>query len=329
MSQSLRSLFPVAFLLAGSILHGHAAQAASFDCRKATTARERMICADPELSKLDETLDATYRADLSKLDEVGATSIRSDQQLWLKSLDVPCLPVEGAGEGIRACLHFRYSERVYRLRHAVLRNEDDTMIYYVDRSVPGQFDWYGPNRVYESYVLHYPQIDRPNAAELAWNERVAKVPDPNLSCRGQARMTAMYDVDIDVIHRGFVWATVSSGVFSCTGGGVDRPSFEHRVSRSVTVLGLDLRPASPEDVFRQDRVGARSLTGLSSRTSGNSVTRTIATHPGFLSRSSTPRRAIRRSGSSPTVTAPSKVCSSIFLAMITGAATGSGSTVRG
>ena len=209
-----------------------------------------MICADPELSKLDETLDATYRADLSKLDEVGATSIRSDQQLWLKSLDVPCLPVEGAGGGIRACLHFRYSERVYRLRHAVLRNEDDTMIYYVDRSVPGQFDWYGSNRVYESYVVHYPQIDRPNAAELAWNERVAKAPDPNLSCRGQARMTAMYDVDIDVILRGFVWATGSSDRFSCTGGGVDRPSFEHRVSRSVTVLGPDLRPAGPEDVFR-------------------------------------------------------------------------------
>jgi uncharacterized protein YecT (DUF1311 family) len=31
-------------------------QAASFDCAKATTAREREICTDAELSKLDERL---------------------------------------------------------------------------------------------------------------------------------------------------------------------------------------------------------------------------------------------------------------------------------
>lgn len=46
----------IAFSLSGAI-----AQAASFDCARAATSIEKQICADPILSKLDDTLAVAYR----------------------------------------------------------------------------------------------------------------------------------------------------------------------------------------------------------------------------------------------------------------------------
>ena len=58
------------------------AHAASFDCAKATTKVERLICADAELSKLDEELNAAYKTALQ--DEKQANTIKQAQKQWLK-----------------------------------------------------------------------------------------------------------------------------------------------------------------------------------------------------------------------------------------------------
>ena len=69
------------------------AQAASFDCTKALTPAEKMICADAELSKLDEELNAAYSNVLKE--DGSATSMRITQKRWLKKrntcLDAACL----------------------------------------------------------------------------------------------------------------------------------------------------------------------------------------------------------------------------------------------
>lgn len=57
-------------------------QAASFDCTKATTKVEKMICVDPELSNLDDELAKAYRNALK--DESQAEAAKSAQKLWLK-----------------------------------------------------------------------------------------------------------------------------------------------------------------------------------------------------------------------------------------------------
>ena len=57
-------------------------QAASFDCAKATTKIEKMICADPELSKLDEEMSKIYKT--AQQDEKQAESIRQTQKQWMK-----------------------------------------------------------------------------------------------------------------------------------------------------------------------------------------------------------------------------------------------------
>lgn len=50
--------FGLALLLSAGL--GSVAKAASFDCNKATTETEIAICADPELSALDELMAEAY-----------------------------------------------------------------------------------------------------------------------------------------------------------------------------------------------------------------------------------------------------------------------------
>lgn len=58
------------------------AQAASFDCAKAVTKVEKLICGDAELSKLDEELNAAYKAALQ--DGTQADATKQAQKQWMK-----------------------------------------------------------------------------------------------------------------------------------------------------------------------------------------------------------------------------------------------------
>ena len=59
------------------------ARAASFDCAKANSEIEQLICAQPTLGALDEDLaDAYSRA--RQRDPAGSSALRSEQRLWLR-----------------------------------------------------------------------------------------------------------------------------------------------------------------------------------------------------------------------------------------------------
>ena len=70
-------------LALGALLFVPLAQAASFDCAKASTSFEKAICASPELSKLDETLAQAYATALGGLSAGAAASVKADQHDWL------------------------------------------------------------------------------------------------------------------------------------------------------------------------------------------------------------------------------------------------------
>ena len=78
--------------------------AASFDCTKASTAGEKAICADPELSKLDEQLAKAYKRALQK---GPRAKVQVDQRAWLKE-QRDC----GAD---RFCLEGKYNRRIAQL----------------------------------------------------------------------------------------------------------------------------------------------------------------------------------------------------------------------
>jgi uncharacterized protein len=75
-----RVFLAAAFLLSISI--PAASYAASFDCKKATTEVEKMICADTVLSKLDEELSAAYNSSRQGMKQDGG--IKLSQKKWLK-----------------------------------------------------------------------------------------------------------------------------------------------------------------------------------------------------------------------------------------------------
>ena len=95
--KSTGALFVAAFWVATGV------PAASFDCKKARTEDEKAICANPELSKLDEHMAAAYKAALGLMsgDTKRNALFRKDQAGWVKERDrcgdtASCLKTEYA-----------------------------------------------------------------------------------------------------------------------------------------------------------------------------------------------------------------------------------------
>jgi uncharacterized protein len=81
------------------------AQATSFDCTQATTNVEKLICIDPQLSKIDEALAASYAQVLEQTADQG--SVKKQQREWLSGVRNRCANV--------TCLRNAYTTRITRL----------------------------------------------------------------------------------------------------------------------------------------------------------------------------------------------------------------------
>jgi uncharacterized protein len=84
--------------------------AAGFDCAKAATAVEKRICANPELSQLDDQLAKAYKPEGN-----AADFERSIQRRWLKERN-KCAD--------DACLQAAYAERLRQLHRQPLNDAD-------------------------------------------------------------------------------------------------------------------------------------------------------------------------------------------------------------
>lgn len=56
----------------------------SFDCARATTDLEKLICARPNLAALDRQVSAHYGAAMARLDAAGKAALRTDQRSYLR-----------------------------------------------------------------------------------------------------------------------------------------------------------------------------------------------------------------------------------------------------
>jgi len=108
MSRYIKRRVWVVLLLFGCLAIAQTTQAASFDCGKATTNIDKMICADAALSKLDEELNAAYKAALQ--DGKQADSIKRAQKQWMK---------ERNGCEDAACVKRVYEARLHGLSPAI------------------------------------------------------------------------------------------------------------------------------------------------------------------------------------------------------------------
>ncbi|MBB4130917.1 lysozyme inhibitor LprI family protein [Xanthomonas sp. 3075] len=72
-------------VVGGALLLGvSGAWAASFDCKQASTAVEKRLCAVPALGNLDDQLDESYRALVETTPRSSVASVRDQQRAWLR-----------------------------------------------------------------------------------------------------------------------------------------------------------------------------------------------------------------------------------------------------
>jgi len=136
-------LTPLVPVLSGSLMLALSVQAASFDCSKAQTKVEKLICGDAELSKLDEELNAAYTAALQ--DEKQADFTRQTQKQWMKERNV----CADAG-----CVKSTYEARL----HALLKGGESTKQGVASQPAPSKAE--APNQLQaEQTACLAPKID--------------------------------------------------------------------------------------------------------------------------------------------------------------------------
>ena len=92
------------------------AHAASFDCAKAATPMEKVICTSPDLSRADDALAAAFHKALGALSSTGQTALRANERDFLAYAAETCR----RGQDIDGdCLSGLFSERTDTLGHAV------------------------------------------------------------------------------------------------------------------------------------------------------------------------------------------------------------------
>ena len=143
---NLRFFFLVSLLFLGS---GTVSQAASFDCREATTETEIAICNDPELGALDELLGILYQQSLRANDWDSETK-ESDQSLinsqirWIDQRNTLC-------RGSTSCLYEIYTDRT---------------TYLLEYNSRPQFSWDSFEEEYRRLTECCAKLDKYNKEEI-------------------------------------------------------------------------------------------------------------------------------------------------------------------
>jgi uncharacterized protein len=115
MTSKIRLLLPLALAL--MMMHiSSSIKAASFDCTKARSSMEKLICSDAELSALDENLTINYTAAKDKLSPNAAKVFTTGQLSWLRFHSTYCFVSYDASKAdsvqAKRCLVEAYSERI-------------------------------------------------------------------------------------------------------------------------------------------------------------------------------------------------------------------------
>jgi len=80
----------IAWVVGGWFALVTTAQAASFDCRKASSTIEKLVCDTPAISKLDDDLGKAYKEATRKANEEQKQRLATDQKYWLKHVRNLC-----------------------------------------------------------------------------------------------------------------------------------------------------------------------------------------------------------------------------------------------
>lgn len=113
----MRSLLFAGTTVLGILLYTPLAYAASFDCGQAVNRVERHVCADLELSRMDDALAHEYQFAVKSVAAEDLSHLRTSQQEWLRKRN---------GCKTRECLSVQYEQQILSLRYLNCSEHDST-----------------------------------------------------------------------------------------------------------------------------------------------------------------------------------------------------------
>lgn len=129
----------------------------SFDCAKATTEVEKLICSDDELAKLDVEMDKSYHAFMKTLDEkYYRNKLKKKQREWLKDITkAPCF----SGTDKINCLKNIYAFRVQQLTNWAERKNWDFFIndHFFEKDYSAVTN--NGEKIYVGYINSVPRLE--------------------------------------------------------------------------------------------------------------------------------------------------------------------------
>lgn len=134
------------------------AAAASFDCSKASTEVEQIICSDKQLSRLDEQMAETYKQAFANAPDKG--QLKTEQRNWLKRRNDECWyndPIVRHGVVDPVCLKTAYEFRIWALNP----HGDPNNPLYAGRYGVG-WGWINPVcRALTDHLNRHPELPEP------------------------------------------------------------------------------------------------------------------------------------------------------------------------
>lgn len=149
-----------AWAVSAAVLSGTTwmAHAASFDCAKARSPQELLICSDPEHSRLDREMGEAYRQHASRLSERARARVLASQRAWLVFWPRSC---SRASQQIRLgveelpCARDRYRERLAELWPVIPAPGLQSYVVVERRYLPPAFADESPGR----HEIKFPQVE--------------------------------------------------------------------------------------------------------------------------------------------------------------------------
>ncbi len=221
-------------------------RAASFDCAKARSQMERMVCSDPRLSRADEQLrDRLAGQTLHAVSEEGRRDFREGQRQWLASMGIACLDSHSrqAVNG-RDCLQREYDLRVRQLTTAVQQFGSVTIRRVETFSASAAAD---TDDGAVTVTVAMPRIDNPaTPSQRAWNATMAEK-IRSLATVSDANTDKMVDYEIRFAGSNFLSVTITDYEYA--------HGTPHGYGSESTVNWMlnNQREATIDDLFRGGR----------------------------------------------------------------------------
>ncbi len=150
------------------------AHAASFDCARAKSQLEKIICANAPISAYDEELAKSYDAAMKLLSPEGRAILKRGQIEWIHHINFVCITHHDPAQKMQTpawCVEQKYKSRVGDMTKAAVR---------IGPYLFSRIDYFCPNRVDEDGRPYdgqtsYPRIDSPIAENTKkWNGLMAR-----------------------------------------------------------------------------------------------------------------------------------------------------------